>query len=428
MMLLNTLTRRQWLCSTAGLALGMGVRALESPGLEAAWRENRAVRPPKARSVIFLYMGGGLTHIDTLDPKPERPAVQGPMEVIEGNTSGMRFGACLPKLAQQSKHLSLIRSMTTNQGAHEQGNYIMHTSYELRGTIRHPSMGAWASHQLGALNPELPSSILINAGSSHPGKGYLDMAHQPLRVDKPEDGLQHAMRAKGIDESRFQRRLAMLERFNSHHIDDASPAVAPYRETHASALRLMKSRDLEAFDLSKEPDALREAYGSNDFGQGCLLARRLVERKVRFVEVQLGGWDFHNDNFGRLDEKAPILDAGLSTLLEDLHQRGMLSDTLVVLGTEFGRTPTINNRELGRDHHPQVFSCLMAGAGIKGGHVHGSSDAEGREVDHSPVTPMDFNATIAHAMGMDLTKTIYSPSGRPFQVAHKGKPVMELFG
>lgn len=426
----HDISRRNWLCSMAGTALGLGITSLEKNSLlNAAFEENHAVREPKARSVIYLYMSGGLTHVDTFDPKPENKEIQGPLKVIEGKTSGMRFGQHLSKTAKQSQHLCVINSMTTTQGAHEQGNYFMHTSYEMRGTIQHPSLGAWVSRELGRRNPELPASVLINGGSRHPERGYFEMEHQPLRVDDPEEGLAYAKRSKHVQEDRYQTRLEMLNRFNEgYEKKHPTAAVKDYKEAYDAALKMMSSRDLEAFDLNRENEALRDAYGRNEFGQGCLLARRLIERGVRFAEVQLGGWDFHQDCFGRLQEQCPTLDDALATLIEDLNQRGMLQDTMVVLATEFGRTPNINNRELGRDHFPKAFSCMVAGGGFKGGFVHGKTDKDAKNIVEGAMTPMDLNATIAYGMGLDINKVIYSPTKRPFQVAHKGKPKLELFG
>ena len=194
------------------------------------------------------------------------------------------------------------------------------------------------------------------------------------------------------------------------------------------AVRLMKSKDLEAFDLSFEKPAVRDAYGRNGFGQGCLLARRLVENGVRFIEVGYGGWDTHSDNFERVAEKSAGLDQTLAALLDDLSSRGLLDSTLVVLATEFGRTPTIQtNRNNGRNHYPQAFSCLLAGGGIKGGMRYGKTDDEGREVIENQVSVPSFNATIAHALGIDLEKKTMSPTLRPFTVADKGKPILDLF-
>jgi uncharacterized protein (DUF1501 family) len=191
------------------------------------------------------------------------------------------------------------------------------------------------------------------------------------------------------------------------------------------AVRLMKSQDLEAFDLSNEPEELRNSYGDDNFGQGVLLARRLVERQVRFVEVQLGGWDTHQNNFTRVPERCAILDQALSALLKDLTQRGMLDETLIVLASEFGRTPNINVNE-GRDHYPKAFSCMLAGGGIKGGQVWGKTDKEGREVIEQKVEIPDLNATIAYALGLPLDEIIYSPTRRPFTLSDKGQPITRL--
>jgi uncharacterized protein (DUF1501 family) len=193
------------------------------------------------------------------------------------------------------------------------------------------------------------------------------------------------------------------------------------------ALRLMSSRDLAAFDISQEPEALREAYGQTQLGQGALLARRLVEHGVRFVEVVDGGWDTHNDNFDELEDLVPNLDRALATLLADLDSRGLLEETLVVVTTEFGRTPTIVTDRMGRNHYPKAYSSLLAGGGVRGGRSWGRTDETGSNVIENPVTVPDFNATIAHALGLPLEQQIFSPSGRPFTVADKGVPVTELF-
>jgi uncharacterized protein (DUF1501 family) len=200
-----------------------------------------------------------------------------------------------------------------------------------------------------------------------------------------------------------------------------------YASMYDEAVTLMKSKDLESFDLKQETDAVRDRYGRDPFGQGCLLARRLVENGVRFVEVNNGGWDTHGDNFGKVAEKGAVLDKALASLLADLESSGLLDSTLVVLATEFGRTPKIfQERDNGRNHYPQAFSCLLAGGGIKGGQKYGKTDKEGREVIDNLVTVPDFNATIATAMGIPLDKKTMSPSMRPFTVADKGEPVMGL--
>jgi hypothetical protein len=210
-------------------------------------------------------------------------------------------------------------------------------------------------------------------------------------------------------------------------VDHPQREVAAYGEAYADAVRLMGSRDLEAFDIAREPALVHGAYGADGpFGAGCLLARRLVEHGVRFVEVVSDGWDTHADNFDRLDDLTPAVDQGLAALLADLDARGLLQETLVVLATEFGRTPDID-QDQGRNHHPKAFSCLLAGGGIRGGRRWGRTDAEGREVVEDAVTIQDFNATIAWALGLPLDHKVTSPAGRPFQVADKGQPLTDLF-
>jgi hypothetical protein len=202
--------------------------------------------------------------------------------------------------------------------------------------------------------------------------------------------------------------------------------VRAYKDMYDDALRLMKSEDLKAFDLNAEPQAVRAAYGNNGFGQGCLLARRLVENDVRFVEVTLGGWDTHSNNFTSVERLAANLDQALATLLTDLDRRGLLEETVVALGTEFGRTPYINEDD-GRDHFPQAFSGLLAGGGIRGGYVYGKTDARAERVEEGKISPPDFNATVAYALGLPLDQIVYSPSKRPFKVADNGRPIMDLF-
>jgi uncharacterized protein (DUF1501 family) len=268
--------------------------------------------------------------------------------------------------------------------------------------------------------------VLIGGGADMPGAGFFPPEFQPLPIGSAEDGLQNASLPRGVDEERFQRRLQKLQQldqaFGEQH---GQRAVQSYSKTYAEAVKLMRSSDLTAFDLDLESAAMHQAYGQTGFGAGCLLARRLVEHGVRYVEVVSDGWDTHADNFDRVGDLAPAIDQGLAALLADLDARGLLEQTMVVLATEFGRTPDID-QDQGRNHYPQAFSCLLAGGGVKGGQRYGRTDAEGRQVVSEPTSIQDLNATIAHACGIPTDHVITSPSGRPFKVADKGTPITEI--
>lgn len=380
-----------------------------------------------ANRVIYLYMTGGMSHLDTLDPKGKHE-VMGATGQINTPVDTMKLSDNLPLLARQAEHLAVVNSMTSTQGAHKQGNYYMHTSYEMRSSIRHPAMGAWMLKFQGRNNPAIPGNVMIGNDSNHPGSGFFESSLSPLMIRNPQDGLQNSTMLPGMTEKRFDFHRSLSEKLDTAFVEKYDQKnVRAYTDMYDDAIRLMRSKDLAAFDLGGEPDGLKTRYGKNSFGQGCLLARRLVENGVNFVEVSLGSWDTHNSNFVNVPDKAAALDAGLSTLLIDLERRGMLNDTLVVLATEFGRTPEINANE-GRDHHPQAFSCMLAGGGIKGGQVYGKTDERGSKVLENAVEVQDFNATIGYALGLPFDQVLYSPSMRPFTVADKGKPLTGLFG
>ena len=382
---------------------------------------------PSARSVIFLYMGGGMTHVDTLDPKPDNKQVMGQTITIDTSADGVQLGHWLPKTAKQMHRASLIRSLNTNQGAHEQANYLLHTSYQRRGTIVHPTMGAWVSRFTEKLNKTLPSNVKINGGSDVLGAGYFEKIHGPLPLGNPNAGIQNVVKSNYLNDTMYNKRLEIASKFNKSFLGTyPQKQIRAYTDLYDDATRLMRSSDLKAFDLTLEPQHIRDEYGDNNFGQGCLLARRLVESGVRFVEVQLGGWDMHNQVFDGMETRGATLDSGLSSLLNDLDRRGLLSDTLVVLASEFGRSPEIKPGRIGRDHHPSAFSALLAGGGVKSGFVHGKSDDRGHYVDEDGVGMQELNATIAHVMGIRVNKTILSPSGRPFKVSHGAQPITDI--
>jgi hypothetical protein len=288
-------------------------------------------------------------------------------------------------------------------------------------------MGAWVSRYTEKMNKTLPANVKINGGSDILGAGYFEKKHGPLPLGNPSAGIQNVKKASYIKDDMYNKRLAVAEKFNKNFLGTyPQKQIRAYTDLYDDATRLMQSSDLEAFDLTKEKQETRDEYGDNNFGQGCLLARRLVASGVRFVEVQLGGWDMHNDVFGNLEDKASQLDSGLSALLHDLNRQGMLNETLVVLASEFGRTPEIKAGRNGRDHHPSAFSTLLAGGGIKEGYVYGKSDERGHYADENGVGMEELNATIAYTMGINVNKTIYSPSGRPFKVGHGEQPILDI--
>lgn len=425
---MNDLSRRELLSSLAKTCLGVtAAPALLGTGraaFEGASKARQAAAT--AKNVIYLYMSGGMTHLDTFDPQPGTEEA-GPTKAIKTKADGIQLSEYLPLLAKHTDKMAIIRSLNSTQGAHEQGNYFMHTSYTQRGTIRHPSMGAWLTKFQGRSNPTLPASVVIGGGSKHPGSGFFEAAVSPLSISNPAQGLQNVTRQQGVTEQDFSYRLNLAGKLDQHFRQTYQyNNVAAYTDVYKDAVKIMASEDLKAFDIAAESAATHAAYGEDAFGQGCLLARRLVEHGVRFVEVSLGGWDTHTENFVRAPEQAAKLDQGMSALLADLAQRGLLEDTLVVLTTEFGRTPKINQNE-GRDHYPKAFSSVLAGGGIRGGQSYGVTD-RGIEVKENKIGIPDFNATIAYALGIPLDTVIFSPSKRPFTVCDKGQPLVSLFG
>jgi hypothetical protein len=422
------ISRREFAAKTASSLLGVGLLGSYMNGKSYAAFENssKLKQVATAKNVIYLYMSGGQSHLDTWDPK-EGVETAGPTKPIKTSADGVRISEYLPQTAQQMHHACVINSLTSTQGAHEQGNYMMHTSYDLRGTIRHPAMGAWLNVFQGGGNSTLPNFVFIGNDSRHPGAGFFPAQYNPLYVNNPENGLKNVKLQPGLTEDHFNKRMHLADELDAEFRGTFPHRnVKAYSDMYDSAMAMMKSEDLKAFDLSEENEELRKSYGKTPFGQGCLLARRLVERGVRYVEVSLGGWDTHNANFVRVPELCDTLDRGLATLMQDLNARGLLNDTLIVVTSEFGRTPDIN-LNVGRDHYPKAFSGMIAGGGIAGGQVYGKTDKEGREVVENKVQIADFNATIAYALGLPLDQVIYSPSKRPFTIADKGKPLASIF-
>jgi hypothetical protein len=417
----NSLSRRLFMQKSA--AAFLGVTAINGFATENDMQV--AQRKGSAKHIIYLYMSGGMSHLDTFDLKPGHKN-QGSTRAIKTNVDGIQISEYLPKLSKHVDKMTIINSLTSTAGAHEQAKYLMHTSYEQRATIKHPGIGAWLNKYHGRLNKNLPGSVFIGGDSRiDGGGGFFEPEFEPLSINNPTSGLKNSRRR--MSEKEFEHRLTMSEKLDKkfHEKYDVKQ-VRAYSQMYKDATRIMSSKDLEVFNLNNESQKVKNSYGSDLFGQGCLLARRLVEHDVRSIEVSLGGWDTHQNNFVSVQERCAILDQAMAALLNDLQRVGKLKDTLVVLTTEFGRTPKINQNS-GRDHYPKAFSSVIAGGPAKGGTIYGKTSEGGEEVIDKPMKIQDFNATIAYGLGMPVEATLFSPSKRPFKVAHKGKPVKELF-
>ncbi len=422
---LDSITRRAFCEGWAKTALGVTVLHGTASPVSAA--EKAAAAPAsgpgfgKAKNVIFLQMIGGMTHIDTLDPK-DGPT-QGPKAPIK-TKADFQLGGTMENLAKQADKISIIRSMTSKTGVHASGQYLIRSGYEQRGTIKHPNIGAWAQHFKGPSHKTLPSNVCVNRQPQN-GNGFFPSSFAPLPILDPDAGLQYSQSEASPEV--LTKRLAMLDKLDAGFRERFQTAsVQSYTQFYDKTVSIMSSTDLEAFRLSEEPDALREKYGRNKFGQGCLLARRLVEKGIRYIEVAKGGWDMHNNIEEGLEEHGTELDVALAALLEDLKERGLLETTLVVLCSEFGRGPKINGND-GRDHHPKVFSTLLAGGGVKGGYIYGSSDKEGMAVADKQVGVQDFLSTIGWSLGLPVDEVVMSPSNRPFTVGDKGQVIPDVF-
>ncbi|MEO1995495.1 MAG: DUF1501 domain-containing protein [Planctomycetaceae bacterium] len=419
---LDSVSRRTLLEVAAKSAFGLSVLA---PRL-AGGAPGSAGKSGQAKQVIYLFMNGAMSHLDTFDLKPGRE-VQGETTGIATSAAGVRIGNHLPQLAKMMKHVVAVRSLYQETAAHRQGRYLMRTSYAEIATTRHPFLGAWAQKLDGKRLQDLPDSVVVGNTSRHPGAGFMEPEFSPLPIGRASQGLKNTTSPEYLKDRAIKKRLNLASQFDaSFQRKYRQKQVRAYNDFYEQATRLLASSELSAFDLKQEKQSVRDAYGDNPFGQGCLLARRLAENRVRFIEVTSGKWDHHRDLYKSLPEQAAILDQGLSALLADLQQTGMLQQTLVVLATEFGRSPKINQNG-GRDHHPGAFSSLLAGGGVRGGRFYGSSDEDGHSADENRTSVADFNATIAHALGLPIDKEVHSAAGRPFKVANDGSPITEIF-
>lgn len=377
----------------------------------------------KAKACILLWMNGGPSHLDTFDPKPGA-ATGGPFKAIDTSAKGVQICEHLPQVAEQARHLAILRSLTSKEGNHDRAQYLLHTGYAPTASVKHPSLGAWVSKELGDPQFDLPNFVSVRGPSI--GAGFLGVAYGPFVVQNPSQPPQNVAYPQNVNPTRFSKRLSAVEFLEKQFAQETGDEKVKERDdVYGKAIRMMHSPRLKAFDISEEPEAVRQAYGDSDFGRGCLLARRLVEAGVKFVEVVLDGWDTHQDNFTRTQNLCKQLDPAMATLIQELNERKLLDSTLVIWMGEFGRTPRINPNE-GRDHYPQAWSAVLAGGGIRGGIAYGATSSDGTQVVEKPLTVPDYFATIAAALGMDPKKVYISNVGRPIAITDKGTPVAEL--
>src|SRR5262245_12956375 len=435
-------SRRRWL-----QAVSLGLVGASSSGWFPLLANELAADPQRRRHCILLWMTGGPSQTDTFDMKPGH-ANGGEFKEVATKAPGLKFSEHLPKLAQIADRLAVVRSLSTKEGDHGRGTDVVRTGQKPQGPVQYPAIGSSLSKALGRADDAVPHYVSIspyrafNQAAFSPG--FLGPRYAALTVGAT-DGVQQAQAAAGgyaqlqvddltpgVEQSQFTGRVdlwrALESRFVANH---RGPSPAAHQTVYERALKLMNSSAAKAFDLSEEPAAVRDAYGRGRFGQGCLMARRLIESGVSFVEVTLGnvgdnmfGWDTHQNNFPAVKALSAELDAGWGTLMKELDERGLLDSTTILWIGEFGRTPTIN-MQAGRDHFPAAWSCVFAGGGIKGGQAYGKTSESGEEVAEGKVDVPDILATLCAAVGVDPEEKNVSEQGRPIKIAD-GKPIRDI--
>ncbi len=408
-----------------GFLKGIGLGAAGLMGL--SFSDLMAVHADDLRkremACILLWMQGGPSQFETFDPKPDHKN-GGETSVIDTAVPGIKIAQGWEKTAAAMKEIALIRSMTNKEGNHQRATYQMHTGYSPTGTVKHPSFGCVAAAELG--NPKFDLPHIVSIGGNSVGAGLLGVAYEPFNIGNP---LQPPTNVRPpVGAARFTRRMGLLQELESEGFEKSGgkDRVKEHHAVYKQTQNMVLSPRMKAFDLEGEESVLRDAYGRNPFGQGCLLARRLVEAGVTFVEVRSGGWDMHQKVHDNMAKNAGSVDPGFATLVTDLKQRGMLDRTLVIWMGEFGRTPKVNPNA-GRDHYPRVFNAALAGGGIKGGQVIGSSSDDGTAVKDRPVAVNDLLSTFCHSLKIDPKKENMSSLGRPIKIVDGGSVVKELF-
>jgi len=421
------LSRRKFLSLSMALSTGLIFSKFGFAKSIAAKNPNLSFMNPlnaQAENVIVLWLAGAPSQFETFSPKTKSKN-GGATKAIQTNISGIELAENLPLLAGQMDKVTLIRTLTSKEGNHNRASYLMHTSHPPTGVVKHPSFGAITAKELGGAKEfDLPYFISLS-GPSYSAE-FLGKEYSPYVIKDVTKPLQNIAKFKDVDDTRFAERMKLLNKMeDSFFKEKGLEDIKEHQLIYEKSVRMMNSPLIKAFDISEEPEVLKKAYGENDFGKGCLMARRLVETGVKFVEVTLDGWDTHQDNFSRVSNLCKKLDPAFSTLVQDLSQRRMLDRTLVLCMGEFGRTPAINANE-GRDHYPDAFACAIAGGGIRGGRVHGETNDDGNQIVSNPVTPGNLFATLSHLLGIDYNKVIHSPQGRPQKYVNEGSVIEEL--
>lgn len=382
----------------------------------------------QGRAMILLFMQGGPSQLETFDPKPGTEH-GGQTKAISTAVSGIQIAEGWEHTAKQMQDIAIIRSMTNKEGEHQRAVYQMHTGYIPSGSVKHPSLGACIARELAPIERELPAVVTIgDRGAGAVGAGFLGVDVEPFQINGQSVGNVPENVAPTVGDKRFTRRLGLLDKLEGEFASRGGEAVVHnHRQTYDKSAKLVLSPLTKTFDISSESAETKERYGSSDFGKGCLLARRLIEAGVTFVEVRLNGWDTHQDVFDGVKGLAEKCDPALAALIADLKDRGLFEKTLIVWTGEFGRTPKVNPRT-GRDHWPRNFNALIAGGGTKGGQVIGESAKDGMGVLNDPVSIPDLFSSICKSLNVNPEKENMSPIGRPLKIVDGGKPVAKLFG
>ncbi len=418
------LTRRDLLRLSAAGVLSASVSGWF--GVLAGRASEAAKKGAKHKSCILLWMNGGPSQAHTFDLKDGSE-----YKAIKTSVHGIEVSEHLPKVAEQMQHLALLRSMSTGDPNHVTARYLMHTGYRqgVGSTTTYPSLGSLVGAELGDADAELPNFVSVSdsgpspgVGANSPGPGYLGPRHAPLVIANPSRGVENLKPFTELAE--LDERAALLDELDRNFLGEyqANPIEAHHKGCQ-KAVQLMHSAKAKAFDVSQEPESIRSAYGRSNFGQGCLLARRLVEAGVPFVEVTLNGWDTHRGTAEPVRQLSAQLDPAMAALVKDLKERGLLDTTLVIWMGEFGRTPGH-----GQNHYARAWSAVLGGAGLKTGQVIGKTDAKGAAVTERPISVKDFMATVCQALGIDAKKKLVSKDGDSHRIVERGAdPIKELF-